>query len=69
MSTVCPNCNDGVHGHCIEQGCDCACAFAVGICLDDDYVFCGWCGEPFDDGGGLYCSDACEDAANGDYEQ
>lgn len=34
---------------------------------DDDFCFCGWCGARFSDGGGLYCSSACEEMANGPY--
>lgn len=37
------------------------------ICdVGDDCITCSWCGRPFNDGGGLYCSAECESMGNGD---
>lgn len=64
--TLCPNCYDGAHNECIEQGCYCQCQLNQET-TDDEMICCGYCGCMFtNDGGGLYCSSACEDAANGD---
>ena len=39
-------------------------ALAEELADQGDEIFCGTCGRPVRDGGGLYCSSRCEEIGN-----